>query len=250
MSKPIKISCLDIETSPNIVATFQLRNVTIPVQHVIQPSRILGFAAKWVDDKSHAVFYSSNEGNYEHMLSELQGWIEESDAIIHYNGKRFDRKKINWEFAKAGITPPAPAHDIDLWRTVTRNFDPVSSKLQFVGPELVNIEKESSGGMETFLGCMNDDPKAWADMSVYCIRDVDLMPPLYHNLLPWISDHPNMSLYSGDWNCPYCQSKRIQKRGTLKTATRIYTRYWCRDCGGWSKAAKSEGGTDIRAISA
>lgn len=45
----MKIVSIDIETSPNIAYTFQLRKAYINPEQIIIPSKILCFAAKWLD---------------------------------------------------------------------------------------------------------------------------------------------------------------------------------------------------------
>ena len=95
-------------------------------------------------------------------------------------------------------------------------------------------------GFEMWVKCLEGDKKAWAQMKKYNIRDVKMLERLYYRFQPWISSHPNHSLFAKDTVCPYCGSKHIQSRGTYKTNVGEYRRMYCNDCGGWSRTRLTE----------
>ena len=85
---------------------------------------------------------------------------------------------------------------------------------------------------------MNGDKDAWKRMQDYNVQDVVLLEQLYNKLLPWIKNHPNQNLFSGDVVCPTCGSNHLQKRGTAVSTTGTYQRCQCRSCGSWSQGTK------------
>ena len=50
-----KVLVIDIETSPNVVYAWGLWDQNIGISQVIEPSRVLCFAAKWVGQKKVAL---------------------------------------------------------------------------------------------------------------------------------------------------------------------------------------------------
>lgn len=233
----MKTLILDIETSPNIVYVWQLFGQNVGINQIEEPGQTICFAAKWYGEKKVHFRSVHHHGEME-MVAKAHELMEQADAIIHYNGTKFDIPKLNTEFLKHGITPPAPSNQVDLYRTVKRNFSLTSNKLDFVARHLGIEGKLPNKGMDLWTGCRHGDKKSWKEMKEYNIQDVLLLEPVYDRLLPWIQDHPNMALYSDstDAMCPSCGSTKLQKRGTQKARTMEYQRYQCTDCGGWSRA--------------
>lgn len=96
---------------------------------------------------------------------------------------------------------------------------------------------------------MNGCPKAWAKMEKYNKADTRLTEQVYDRMLPWITNHPNRSAYSGEHCCPKCESTKLQARGYAITATRRYMRFQCKVCGSWSQSVASEpGSATIKAV--
>lgn len=240
MNKP-KILLIDIETSPTVAYTWGLWKQNIPIKSIIKPGEILCFSAKWLGQKK-IIFYSSYEHGYEVMIKSAIELLDEADAVCHFNGKKFDIPIIMREALKLGIKPPSPFKHIDLLTVVRKNFNFISNKLEFVARELNIGKKVPNRGMELWIECMEGKPSAWKEMKKYCIGDVSLLEKLHNRILPYISSYPNIGLYntSADFMCTNCGSKKLQKRGIDRTATREYQRYHCTSCGKWLKSSVCE----------
>jgi len=161
--------------------------------------------------------------------------LDEADAVVHFNGTRFDIPTLNREFVKLGMPLPSPYHQIDLYRVVRSTFKFASNKLDWVCQELGLGSKVHNKGMSLWHECINGDSKAWKTMRKYNIQDVKLLPKLYKRLLPWIRVHPNHALYKDTQRpvCTNCGSHHVVKRGTVTTQTMMYDRYSCTNCGKW-----------------
>jgi hypothetical protein len=167
------------------------------------------------------------------MLKHVHKLLDEADAVVHYNGTKFDIPTLNWEFAKQGLAPPTPYHQIDLYRVVKQKMKAASNKLDFICQEFGLGGKVNHKGMELWDECMAGDEKAWRVMERYNKQDVRLLPKLYEKLLPWIKNHPNHALYVEEPAspvCPNCGSTHVIKNGIEATATMQYQRYRCKDC--------------------
>lgn len=234
----MKILLLDIESSPNTAHVWGLWQQNVSINQLMESSYVLCYAAKWYGEKE-VMFDSVHKSRPKTMLKGIHGLLNDADAVVHYNGTKFDIPTLNKEFLLHSFNPPSPYKQIDLLRVVRSNFRFPSNKLDYVAQRLNLGKKHEHEGHELWVKCMNGDKDAWKRMEKYNIQDVVLLENLYRNLLPWIKSHPNHNLFSDGHVCPNCGSSSVQKRGTAISATGTYQRYQCRSCGTWSQSTKS-----------
>lgn len=234
----MKILLLDIESSPNTAHVWGLWQQNVSINQLMESSYVLCYAAKWLgEDDVH--FDSVQKSKPKKMLKGIHVLLDQADAVVHYNGTKFDIPTLNKEFILHGYNPPSPYKQIDLLRVVRSNFRFPSNKLDYVSQRLGLGSKHEHEGHELWVKCMNGDKNAWKRMEDYNVQDVVLLERLYHKLLPWIKNHPNQNLFSESVCCPSCGQTHLQKRGTAVSATGTYQRYQCRTCGTWSQGTKS-----------
>ncbi len=234
----MKILFLDCETSANLAHVWGLWNENIPLDRLLEQGQVLCWSAKWLGKKE--VFDSSlyYEGE-KRMVQGIHDLLAEADAVVTYNGDKFDLPHLNREFVQLGLGPPAPYKKIDLLKTVRQQFRFPSNKLAYVVEALGVGKKADNGGYKTWLGCMEDDPVSWERMLKYNRMDVIILERLYKRILPWIKGHPNLGLYVDNPRkpvCPKCGSTHIHSRGTATTNTGVYQRFHCKSCGDWSRS--------------
>lgn len=228
----MRILFLDIETAPNKVYCWGLWDQNIGINQIVEAGYTLCWAAKW-SDNTEMFFSSIQEDGEELMLSRMWELLNEADAVVHYNGVRFDIPTLNAEFVQMGWTPPNPYHHIDLFKIVKQRFRFPSNKLDYVAQVLGLGSKVAHKGMDLWNECMAGDVKAWSQMKKYNIQDVKLLPKLYKRLLPWMKNHPNHALYTDEARpvCPNCGSTHVHKKGVEHTTTMTYQRFRCNACG-------------------
>ncbi len=232
---------LDIETAPHTVYSWGLFNQNHSINQIKEPGYVLCWSAKWHGD-DHITFRSIHEHGKEGMLKEMYWLLDEADALIHYNGQRFDIPTLNGEFISLGWPMPSPSIHIDLLKTCRKQFRLASNKLAYVADYLKLGGKAPSFNMDLWKACMVGDKAAWKEMKKYNINDIVLTEKLYDALLPWISNHPNHALFHGTEGvtCTTCGSSHLQRRGLSYTKVNTYQRYQCQDCGAWMRMRKSE----------
>ncbi len=232
---PIKLLYLDIETTPHTGTFWNLFPKYIPINQLKTPTGVLCWAAKWDGDRE-VIYRKHSDPDCVTKMWEL---LDAADAVVHYNGKSFDIKHLNREFAKAGLCPPAPYSQIDLLTVVRQSFRLASNKLDYVVRYFGLGAKVKHVGIELWYDCMDGDAAAWKIMERYNKRDVVLLPKLYKFLLPWIKNHPNVGLYKKDPSrptCSTCGSTRVQSRGKYRTKACVYKRWWCTGCETWLRS--------------
>lgn len=232
----MKLLFLDIETFPNKVYSWGLFKQNIAINQIVEPGYTACYAAKW-DHHSEIFFDSCHSSPMDSMLLSVWKLLDEADAVVHYNGKKFDVPTLNKEFIQAGLGVPSPYHQIDLYQVVRKQFRFPSNKLDYVSQALGLGSKVKHMGMDLWNECMEGDEKSWKQMERYNKQDVRLLPKLYKRLLPWIKDHPNHALYTDEKRpvCTNCGSHKVQSRGVQHNSTQSYNRYQCTSCGTWMK---------------
>ena len=245
----MKILFLDIETSPNIVHVWGLFNQNVGLNQIVDSGQTICWAARWAGEKK--VMYSGHDTNtHKAMLKKIHALLTEADAVVTYNGNRFDLPTLNKEFIKAGMKPPAPYKKIDLLTVARGQFRFTSNKLDYVAQFLGLGSKEKHKGHDLWVGCMNGDAKSWKTMQKYNKQDVVLLEKVYDVMLPWIPRHANWSVFSGELCCPNCGSQHYQHRGDryYKTLMGVYNRYQCNKCGTWFKDNKNQVRGTLKAV--
>lgn len=175
------------------------------------------------------------------MLAGIHKLLDEADAVITWNGQRFDIPTLQTEFLLHKLGPPSPYKHIDLLRVSKSSFRFPSNKMDYVAQRLGHAGKIETGGMKLWKGCMSGDPESWATMEQYNRADIRVLRECYDDLRPWIRVHPNAGLHDepGLPVCPNCGSGNLQRRGYAYTALNKYARYRC-ECGKWCREAASE----------
>lgn len=241
-----RILLIDIETAPMLVYTWGLWDQNIGINQIVEPTRMLCFAAKWLGEPE-TMFYSEYAHGRNAMVDEAHRLLDAADYVVHYYGSRFDVPHLNREFLGEGMTPPSPYRQVDLKLAVSKRFKFPSNKLQFVSQALGLSGKEDTGGFDLWRKCMDGDPAAWKRMEKYNRRDVTLLEEVYEALLPWIPQAPHRHLYDGSGGgCPACGGD-VALDGVYHTALSTYSRYRCNDCGSWFRGSKRLGGTKVQA---
>jgi uncharacterized protein len=245
----LKILNIDVETSPAQAYIWDLKTRYVRADQLIQPKRLLCFAAKWVGEPK-VWFYSRWHDGLPVMTTRVRDLLDQADAVLTYNGTRFDEPVINTEIVTFGLAPYSPAKRVDLYQTITRRFAFMSNSLGYVSHALGLDGKMPHAGFELWRKVLAGDVEARKTMRLYNIQDVHANEDLYRRVLPWIVSHPSIAVHTGQEICPTCGSSRIQRRGYAYTQVSVFQRFACLDCGRWSRSGKRIDHVDIREVAA
>ena len=142
----MKILLIDIETATNLAHVWGLWQQNVGLPQLLEPGYTLCWAAKWLGEPE--VYFGSVKQGTERMTQEIHRLMSQADAIVHYNGNKFDIPTLNKDFLLQGLTPPAPAKQIDLLRVVKGKFRFPSNKLAYVSEALGVGGKAAHSGRE------------------------------------------------------------------------------------------------------
>lgn len=234
-----RVLIYDIETSPNVGYTWGKWNVNVLAFE--RQWHILSFAYKWLGEKTIKCvalpdfpLYEKDRYNDLEVVKALHAVMAEADVTVTHNGKAFDNKKANTRMAVHGLDPLPPRKEIDTLQVARKHFAFTSNRLGDLCQLLGLPAKGDPGGIKTWLGCLDGDPKAWATMRRYNKQDIPTLEALYLRLRPWISNHPNLNVY-GDRpeSCPKCGHDDLIIRGHRTYGVTQRTQYQCNRCRGY-----------------
>jgi DNA polymerase elongation subunit (family B) len=239
-----KIILVDIETAPGIGLVWGKydQNVIAFKQH----GYMLSFAYKYFGEPEiytrTIADYPSFRKNHSYdgdLIGDLWKVFDDADILVGHNGDAFDIKFANARFAVHNLPPPSTYKSVDTLKIARKHFRFESNKLNDLGHHLGCGLKLDSGGIGTWLGCMDGDIDAFERLRRYNTQDVVLLEAVYEKVRRWATNHPNVNLYDkAEGLCPTCGSKHTQRRGLQHAKSWSYQRFQCQDCGTWFKGKR------------
>lgn len=234
-----KILFLDIEWEPALAYVWRMWDENIGPDQLVNHGGMLCFCAHWAGDKEY-LFYSKWKHGREGMAQAALDLLTQADAVVTYNGDKYDLPKITGEILLAGLAPPPPVTSIDCLKAV-KKFGFVMNRLAYIGPLLGAGKKVKHEGFNLWKDVLAGDERAIKKMTKYCIQDVKVLKKLYNAILPFIRNHPHMGNVKG-YECGACGSSKIQSRGYRRTKTFRIQRLQCQNCGSWQDGKREKVG--------
>jgi hypothetical protein len=242
----LKIVTMDIERIPGLAWAFDQKTRFIPARNFTTKPRTICMAWRWYGQRK-IEFGAEWETDHETFIRQTWDVFHEADAVISFNGLRFDCRILRGDWARYGLTEPRPWKDIDLY-PVVRRFGYLSSSLENVTQELGRPGKQSHYSIEMAVAAVNGDTKAQKRIAKYNKGDVELTEWLEDRVRPWIDNHPFPRMLGDEKQCNRCGSTdlRLDER-RYRAVVLEYSLYECRNCHGWvrggweARAAKTRG---------
>lgn len=246
MTDKPRIITLDIETVPLTAHIWGMWDQNVGVNQLQEEWSILSVA--WKELGQPGVSFMGTQGkprNDKALCEWLWDVLDDADIVVAQNGIDFDLKKINARMLMHGMGPYSPVRVIDTKRVAQRFFGFTSNRLEWLGEKVAGVPKSSHKkfpGFELWAECLKGNKEAWRELEKYNKQDVLSTEKLYLKLRPWIEGHPNVATYTNGEadQCPKCGSTALEKRGFATTQYGRFQRYRCTQCGGWSRASRTD----------
>ena len=228
-----KLLYLDIEWKPATAYVWRMWKEDISPAQLIDEGGMLCFCAHFEGEDYQ--FFSEWEHGRKGMAKAALKLLTEADAVVTYNGDKYDLPKIMGEILLADLMPPPPPTSIDVLKTV-KKMGFVMNRLAYIGPLLGVGEKVKHEGFSLWKDVIAEKPSAQKKMKKYCIQDVKMLKKLYKRILPFIKNHPHLG--ESKAACGACSSSNVHSRGYRRTKTYRIQRMQCQDCGSWFDGKK------------
>lgn len=211
-----KILLYDLETSLIKGYFWGLFKQNIPIGAIEEDWYIICWSAKWlgqdeiINASVHNKFEEDYTGRYRfnerYLVEKLWALIDQADVVIAYNGKKFDKKKMNAKFLEYGLPEPSPYKIVDPYLIVKGNFSLTSGKMDYVAKYISDIEEgKLKTNLKLWLDCMKDDEDALDRMQDYCDGDIGVLERVYLAIRHWDKNSPNLAVHYDDEK-PRCNS--------------------------------------------
>lgn len=241
-----KILTIDIERLPGIAYVWDPKTKYVAPRNFKEWPSLLCFAARWYGDRT--MVFESAWNDRERMINKAWELYNEADVVVTYNGVRFDNKHLMSDWLEAGLNPPMPWKDLDLFQQV-KKFGFESKSLDSVTRRLGRPGKPVFYDMDGAWACMDGDKEAQKEMEFYNESDVELTEWLHDRLLGWMPNAPFKGTFGDDKACNQCGGKNLTLQVDKKYRAVVldYALYRCDDCGGilragWTARAASTRG--------
>lgn len=233
-----KVLFFDLETAPDITATFGRWNVNITPANVIQEGDwLLSASWSWLGDPN---VYSSvispsaaRRADDSKVVEAMLNQYNKADIVIAHNGKRFDVPMLRTRALLNGFPPPRNVRVIDTL-TMAKKLSFRSNKLDNLGKRLDVGRKIQNSGISLWIDCILGDRVALEKMREYNAVDVQLLKDVYHELAPFDTSTPNFATYFKDDTprCRTCGSTKLVPTGKHSyTNLGKFAEVACQQCG-------------------
>lgn len=245
---PAKILIIDIERLPGQTPIWdqKVRGGFISVHQWTRLPSLLCWAAKW-HGKPRVIFESAWK-DPDAMVQRSWDLFDAADIVVTYNGRAFDNKHLRAQWMLAGLGPPSPWRDVDLY-VQSAQFGLESRSLRHLCERLNIVNKTGHYDLAQAEAAVEGNRAAQRDLRRYNVGDVIATEAAFDALRPWIKGI-NLGLYLSDGAtaCPACGHDQLDAAGFATTAVTRYPVYRCRACGGVSRGKHRSAAVTLRQV--
>jgi predicted nucleic-acid-binding Zn-ribbon protein/DNA polymerase elongation subunit (family B) len=252
MSKTPRIILLDIETLPQLTATFSLYPESIPHESIVLDWSIVCACWKELDRKTiYSVSVLDDEKRFKADLKDgfinddysvvvkLREVFASADILIGWNLKKFDFKRVNARLIFHGLEPLPKIQQFDPLTEIRKIAAFTSNRLDYIAKQLTGVGKlPTEKGL--WLKSLTGDRKAIRDMVTYNKGDVKILEDVYLKLRPHMN-HPHVGVLYGhdkEYSCPKCGSHELINHRIKFTAAGVKRlQKQCKQCHSYSTFA-------------
>lgn len=236
-TKKLKRLFFDIETSPNVVYSWNIGyDLNIDYHNIIKERAIICICFKWEGEKT-VNYLTWDKGDDKKMVHTFNKIIQEADEVIGHNGDNFDIKWFKTRCLYHGIENMPEFKSIDTLKISRKHFRFNSNKLDYIAKVLGLGGKMETGGFDLWKAIIEkNDEAALEKMVKYCMKDVKLLEQVYNKLEGYTTAKTHVGVLKGHskCTCPKCGGGNHHIRKHIITAAGVKKlQLQCQDCGSY-----------------
>ena len=240
---PIKRLFFDIETSPNVVLSWNVGyKIKLDYANIVEERAIICIGYKFAGDSSVNVLSWDNERSDRALLGKFIDILASADECIGHNIDRFDLAWIKTRCLFHKLPPFPIVKTADTLKWARRQYRFNSNRLDYIADFLGigrKIRTEFGLWKEVVL---DRNREALAKMKNYCAGDVALLEKVWERLSPDapVGIHAGRQAHNDKWSCPRCATENVGPFQRCVTAAgTVQMKMKCRDCGGYYRISDS-----------
>jgi len=225
----------DIETSPNIVYTWNIgQKVFLDHNSIVKERAVICICYKWAhENEVHSI--SWRKGDDKFLLMEFIKVMNSADEVIGHNSDNYDIKWLKTRCLFHRIEAFPSYQSVDTLKLSRSGFRFNSNKLDYIGSFLGLGKKIDTGGFKLWRQIIEDNnPESMQSMITYCKQDVRLLENVHKTLVPYTAhkSHIGVAMGHSQCSCPECGSENVESNGYRYLASGgRKKRVRCKDCG-------------------
>ncbi len=223
-----KILVIDMARLCGLARVWDQKTNFVPATNFVRLPSTLCFASKWYGSKT--VEFHAAWDDYDAMVRRSWELYDQANLVVTYNGRRFDNAHFRGDWLQAGLAPPSPWKDVDLYQS--NRFGFTSRSLNHLCDILGLDVKSGKYSMDMAEACIEGDVKAQATMRRYNVGDVKITEQAYDRLRGYLPSHPHIGeIVEDERRCNQCGSVNLERNGVTRAIVIDYVLYRCGDCG-------------------
>lgn len=194
------------------------------------------------EKKAHVIsiadydLYKKDPTNDKKLVKDATAILEEADIICGHYSRKFDLPFINTRLLYHNLPVIGFKAHIDTWHVARYQMKMHSNRLDAISKFLECLDEKSPVAGNHWVKAQAGNKNSLNYIIKHNKLDVLVLEQVYEKIRPLIKNHPNMNILDKALNsCPCCGNKPVQKRGWSIAGVSRTRRYWCRNCGHWSK---------------
>ncbi len=239
---PLKRLFFDIETSPNIVYSWNVGyKLNISYENIIQERAIICICYKW-EGEDKVNYLTWNNGDDSRMIYQFYDVLMQADQVIGHNGDQFDLKWFRTRCLYHGILNMPSIESVDTLKLSRKSFRFNSNRLDYLGQFLGLGKKTETGGFSLWKDVISNNEEALMKMVTYCQNDVVLLEKVYNKLEGYSKQKIHVGVLNGkdQCSCPKCTSDNTYSNGNIISSLgTVKKKIQCQDCGTYFTVSKS-----------
>ena len=255
----MNILLCDVEMSLQVGYFYDQWKTNIPHHKIKHRGFMISAAWQWYGQKKiHAVSVLDDPKRFKkdfrddyHVIKALKEELDKADAVVAFNGDRFDIKEINTGLVKHGLGPIHNLVQIDPCKIARQRFrfkggNSLRNLCEFFKVKTPKGDIDDKTWIEAAEGC----PKAIKRVVKYNKTDIPSMLEVWEKIRPYAPARLNANLFISEDVCPSCGHPDLEQRGYRYTRAGAYHRLRCRTetggCGHWSQKKKNLTSVNVR----
>jgi len=234
---PLKRLYFDLETSPNIVYSWNVGyKLNIGYENIIKERAIICACYKW-EGSDDVGYLTWNDGDDGELVYRLYDILMSADEVVGHNGDNYDLKWFRTRCLFHGIMNMPDIKSIDTLKLSRKSFRFNSNRLDYIGQFLKLGKKMETGGFDLWKRIVsNNDQEAIKKMVEYCMQDVELLEKVYNKLSGYSKAKTHVGVLNGKspCSCPKCASEKTYSKGNIISSLgTVKKKMQCMDCGSY-----------------
>lgn len=230
---PMRRLFLDIETSPNLVWSWNIGSrIRLTDENIKAERQIICAAWKWEGKEAIQYEHWGGGHNDERILRRVIPDLWKADEVVAHNGDSFDLRWLRTRALKFGFRFPYHVVSFDTLKAARRQFRLNSNKLDYIARYL-GLKQKTKVEYQLWKDVLSNVPGSLSRMIQYCQDDILVLEGVFEAIRGFCppATHHGATSHGPTYGCPNCGKLGQESLGSYSTPTgQIKHKRACSSC--------------------